>query len=177
VATNKFSPIEHLIIHDGMDWNKIHAFLSYIPQVRRLSLYTSTIDYDKQAQFQPIPLVHLTDVCLDLQFSTFDTFEYLVKNFFRQVQILDISSINDRTYFDVNRWQQLILSHTPHLKILNIHISYTLNYNENIINYQTQLNRFNSSFWLDRQWFFKHHVHKEGYEDCISFFSINPYRL
>jgi hypothetical protein len=38
ISTNTSSPIEHLIINNHYDINAVDALLSYVPQLRRLSI-------------------------------------------------------------------------------------------------------------------------------------------
>ena len=37
-ATNKYSPIEHLVINGNVHFNLLRRILSYVPQLRRLSI-------------------------------------------------------------------------------------------------------------------------------------------
>ncbi|CAF4970092.1 unnamed protein product [Rotaria sp. Silwood1] len=92
------------------------------------------------------------------------------------IQVLHISNYSSAAYLNANRWQRLILSHIPHLRIFNILISYTLNWAENIVDFITMINKFNSLFWFKRQWFFEYYVDKKRDQNFLSFYSTNPYR-
>ncbi|CAF3887774.1 unnamed protein product [Rotaria sordida] len=88
-------------------------------------------------------------------------------------EILRISTSFDRSYFDANRWERLISSYMPYLRIFDIQ------HNDNSYDQMTcnNLNNlFISSFWLKHQWFFTHQCYSRGYGKQINFYSTNPYR-
>jgi len=161
VETNEFSPITHLVIEDIISVNELYALLSYVPQIHRLSINQLTTSKYVQEDVSPIVSKQLTRVSLDLGNVTFDNFVPLIKNLFHEVQVLHISTPADRTYIIADRWEFLILSYMPYLRVFDIlHHVYT-NSIENEI-YANLFDQFASSFWLERQWFFAYHVQKTG---------------
>ncbi|CAF1062997.1 unnamed protein product [Rotaria sordida] len=89
----------------------------------------------------------------------------------------EIYITNDVTYADNKRWERLILSHMPNLRVFDIrHEDWPKHANNNQLVLDTQINPFTSSFWIERQWFFEHQCYHLRYTDCTIFYSINPYR-
>jgi hypothetical protein len=66
---------------------------------------------------------------------------------------------NDSTYLDGNRWMQLILYHTRHLKIIDTMISFAADFNQDIYEYTYLIHRFQPPFWHKRGWFFEYQVY------------------
>jgi hypothetical protein len=64
----------------------------------------------------------------------------------------------------------------PHLRIFDIYFNYVLNWADNITDFITRINKFNSRFWFERQWFFEYHVDGKHEQNSINFYSTNPYR-
>ncbi|CAF1180506.1 unnamed protein product [Adineta steineri] len=81
-------------------------------------------------------------------------------------------------YVNANRWEQLILSHMRNLCIFDIrHETWSRNITTNnqvILN--TPTDKFTSSFWSERQWFFTQQFIQERDRNCTIFCSIDPYR-
>ncbi|CAF1049228.1 unnamed protein product [Adineta steineri] len=79
-------------------------------------------------------------------------------------------------------WEQLILSHMPKLRIFDIRhedlpIDITIdNHNGNQVVLNNSIDKFTSSFWSERQWFFTQQFVHEAYGNCTTFYSTNPYR-
>jgi hypothetical protein len=158
----------------------MNALLSYVPQLRRLLISCESSSSDTQTVSSSIVLNHLTHVSLNIDDFLFDQVESIMKNLFHRVQVLHISIIatNDATYYDANRWKQLILSFLPYLRIFNIDISISddRRSHNNIKQYISRIDEFNSSFWIERQWFFQHGVYYGTDDTDYSLYSINPYR-
>ncbi|CAF2153987.1 unnamed protein product [Rotaria magnacalcarata] len=122
ISIDEYSPIEHLIINNEFDIDKLAVLLSYIPQLRRLSFAT-----------------------------------------------------NDKTYLDPNRWEKLILSYMPYLRIFDIQWEYFPQKNVNTTDI-FMIESFRTQFWLERQWFFIFTLESAN-DDCYRvLFSTNPYR-
>ncbi|CAF3643583.1 unnamed protein product [Rotaria sordida] len=47
VATNEYSPVEHLIINNTVRCEQLNSLISYVPQLRRLSFYSLHKSYRK----------------------------------------------------------------------------------------------------------------------------------
>lgn len=73
------------------------------------------------------------------------------------MQVLRINTNAIRVYLDGNQWECLISSSMPQLRIFDFQHRHRLGYHVNdtiIANYQTLIDKFNSSFWINRQWLF-----------------------
>ncbi|CAF0910230.1 unnamed protein product [Rotaria sordida] len=104
VATNEYSPIECLVIKHRLQLHEVNALLSYVPQLRRLSLHCEPRSSDTRIVSPSIYLNHLTHISLNIQYCPFNQLESIMESLFHQVQILYISvwSDDDGTYFDAN---------------------------------------------------------------------------
>ena len=174
-GTSAFSPITHLIIEDTIVLDEFSALLSYVPQLRHLSIKRLCTSGNSQPNIAPIVSQQLTHVSLDLGNVYFDVFELLMKNILHKVHVLHASTPADQTYLSASRWESLIPLHMPYLRIFNIkqrvHTSRT-----DGETYMSLIDQFRSSFWTERQWFFGVHAKFMG-ESCeIYFYSTDPYR-
>jgi hypothetical protein len=176
-ATHEYSPIEQLVIKHAISINTLHRLLSYIPQLRRLSLDCINEDYHNSRIDQPMTFNNLSHLFLDLTHFSFDEFELLIKNSFPSIQVLHLL-VDDRVeYINANRWEQLISSYMPYLRIFDMQCSYRYVRNSTIQRvHEFQLNQFTTSFWYQRKWFFTYQDYfRYGYHYII-FYSTNPYR-
>ncbi|CAF3964394.1 unnamed protein product [Rotaria sordida] len=177
IATNVISSIEHLVITHRFYLTNFNALLSYIPKIRRLTFHYLDGSHNKQLELFSCYSKHLTYVSINMRDINFDKFELMIKNLFHQLQILHITTNYDRTYFDANRWEQIILSSMPDLRIFDFqYINFIENNNNNQLIYNSIVNQFCSSFWFQRKWFFGYQFYMEEYQKYVIFYSINPYR-
>ncbi|CAF3091408.1 unnamed protein product [Rotaria sp. Silwood2] len=176
VATTKHSSIEQLTIIGKVNVNEFITILSYIPQIRRLSvsnIYESSKYQTKK--FNPIVLNHLTHVYLNMKDVNFDNFESIIKNMSHQIQVLYISTKNDELFTTANHWQELIVSHLPNLRIFDIQHRYS-SHKMNHLTYNDFFKQQNFSFWFQRKWFFNYDIYNHEGENQIIIYSTNPYR-
>ncbi|CAF4770400.1 unnamed protein product, partial [Rotaria sp. Silwood2] len=87
---------------------------------------------------------------------------------------------------DNRKWEELISSYIPNLSIFDIrcedylnHIHSSTNnflFNQSVPNFQ--INKFTSSFWIERRWFFaqQQQHYQSKYTDRTIFYSTDPYR-
>ncbi|CAF4046103.1 unnamed protein product [Rotaria sp. Silwood2] len=167
VATNEFSTIEHLIINHEISIDQLPILLSYVPQLRRLSIGNLKKPKINRTERDSISLNYLTYISLKLHNVNFDDFEILVTNYFRQIQVLTIAIQyigfydNSTQYLNADRWEQLISIHMLNLRVFDFQLSYRgLDSNDERQAFETLINKFNSTFWIEHQWFFDHHYHQ-----------------
>jgi hypothetical protein len=174
IATTEFSSIEYFIIIGNLYMDELNTFLSYIPKIRRLSIRNLCESSKKHIEFHPVLLNQLTHVSLTITQLNFDEFESIMKILFHQIQVLYISKKNNLVYIDANRWEKLIVSHLPNLRLFNFQYKHYFN-KINHLFHDDLFNKFNSSFWFQRKWFFEHHIYYDRDKDYVIFYSINPY--
>jgi hypothetical protein len=178
IAFENFSSIEHLIINDAIDLDNFVPLLSYVPQLRHLSIKCLFWCYDRTPLEMPsLALNNLRHVSIKLKRITFAQFEPYIRNLFHYLQILRISTSDDNEYLNAKRWERVILSHMTYLRIFDIQYKKCSIRNEtNIVRCQALMNSFATSFWTERKWFFTHqHTHLRRLNREI-FYSIQPYR-
>ncbi|CAF1296200.1 unnamed protein product [Adineta ricciae] len=176
VSSNEQSPIEYLVINETISFDLLIFLLSHLPQLRRLSAHIRVLYtlLPNQIKAPSLKSNYLTHVSLGLKSITFDQFEQLMINVFPLVEILYISipPNTDSVFTDATRWQQLISSHLPQLRIFDfLHDNWPNNGASNSNSHQ-----FSSLFWSKRQWFFVEQHYKEKYLFRTIFYSTNPYR-
>ncbi|CAF1064892.1 unnamed protein product [Rotaria sordida] len=115
LVTNDHSSIEHLIINNCIYLDELNSLVSYVPQLRQKYCM-------QQAKIHPPGSSYLTYVSLELDDINFDQFEHLVIDLFATIQVLRIliKYNTDIAYVNNNRWEKLILSHMPNLRIFDI---------------------------------------------------------
>jgi hypothetical protein len=183
VATNEFSSIENLVIDNEVSIDQLHSLLSYVPQLRRLSISNLRESKLNRIDKSSISLNDLTNVSLKLHDVNFNDFEILVTNCFRQVQVLTISiqyigfNGDGTQYLNADRWERLISTYMLNLRIFDFQHSYRrLNSNDERQTFEILINKFNSTFWIEHQWFFDRHYHQITWSNAAVFYSRNPYR-
>ncbi len=172
VINEKFSSIKYLIIDYSCTVDQITTLLCHTPQLCYLNC-ERLIESDEHIKKElPITLSHLRYISIDECYTDFNEFEMFIKTISSQLQILHISVPWNATYLNANRWEQLIKNHMPHLH--KFYFKSEQYYTDNAFNIEpgyTVLDKFTSSFWIQRKWFSELKInHTEV------FFSIYPYR-
>ncbi|CAF0897214.1 unnamed protein product [Adineta steineri] len=174
---NKYSSIEHLVIKNGIQLDTLYVILSYVPQIRRLSISRLLEPEKRQNITFSITLNHLTYISLKLAPFDFHDFELLAKDLFHNLQVLHLYASHEITYLDANRWQNLILSHIPNLIIFDFQYFYFTAFEKDMMsNYENLIKKFTSSFWIERQWFFSTQYSFGHDAKDFLFFSVKPYK-
>jgi hypothetical protein len=183
IAKNEFSPIEHLVINNRVSLGQLNNLFSYVPKLRRLSLgyldgYRASRTYTSS-----IALHYLSRVSLTLSSVNFDEFEQLIKDFFSQIEVLRIGNntnhswFSDSEYLNADRWKQLISTHLTNLSTFDFHYQRCRwDYLFATTTPENQISKFNSLFWMERQWYFEHQFYQKLPSNILTFYSINPYR-
>jgi hypothetical protein len=175
---NVNSSIEYLSINRHCSLNQFLTLLSYTPKLRRLSNLSLSETTSINTNYFSFNSLKLSHISLKLWRMSFESFKYLSSKLFFHLEVLNICTRADDYYLIAERWEQLILNHMPNLRIFDFQ-----HYWEPLDNsyteqrtYHTLIERFTSSFWIDRQWFFAHqHFSRRGVRDAV-FYSTDPYR-
>jgi len=169
------SPIEYLVINTHFPIDSLNNLLHCLPKLRHLSINSLVnshfIDDDGY------PIVSLTDlkyVSLKIVSINFNAFEIVIKNFFHHVEVLRISTKYSQAYLDAQRWERVILSYMPNLRIFDIDHEGIVR--DNQLTFHDFVKQFNSSFWMERQWFFTHQHNWQKNLNSGLFYSTDPYR-
>ncbi|CAF4295494.1 unnamed protein product [Rotaria sp. Silwood2] len=175
IAINKYSSIEHLVINNGCYLHELISLLSYVPQLRRISLYDLYGTFIEQTESHSIVFNYLTHISINKTNITFDELELLIRNHFPQIQSLYFSKNFDDEFLNANRWERVISSYMSQLRIFDFYCTISSFNQQNL----QHLNHFNSPFWIERQWFFAHHIYLTSINSCnsMTIYSINPYRF
>jgi len=118
----------------------------------------------------------LPRISLSLNNINFNRCEPLIRKLFHQLQVLRISTSDDNSYLDAKRWQGLILTSMPYLRIFDFQYNdFVKNTSNDKAQYYDRVDQFNSPFWSERRWFFAHQSY-EGEYVRVFFYSTQPYR-
>ncbi|CAF1161919.1 unnamed protein product [Rotaria sordida] len=176
IATSEFSPIEYFIISNKLYIDELNAILTYIPQIRRLSIRNlHQFSKNETIKLYPVVLNYLIHVSMTMTKVTFDEFESIIKTLFHQIQVLFIATKDDQAYLDACRWEELIVAHLPNLQIFDIQYEHCFHKDHHLLD-DVVLNKFNSLFWFERKWFFEYYIYYTRNNNHVIFYSINPYR-
>ncbi|CAF4552830.1 unnamed protein product, partial [Rotaria sp. Silwood2] len=169
------SSIQYLIINGRFSCKSLNNLLCSLPKLHHLSIKSlvHSRGYLAIEDLSPIQLKYLKYVSLKFDCIYFDNIEKILKGFFHYVQILRLTIKYDEAYLDAQRWEKLIISYLPYLRIFDInHQNSMINNN---LTYHDTINQFNLSFWTKKKWFFTHQHNWTKRLNTGVFYSTNPY--
>ncbi|CAF3635086.1 unnamed protein product [Rotaria sp. Silwood1] len=174
LADLKHSSIEYLVINSRFPFDSLSDFFFCLSNLRYLSINCLVGSRHSDIHNYPIVLKHLKHVSMKLDYIHFNLLKKLIKHFFRHVEVLRLTTQFYHAYLNAKRWQELIQTHMPNLRIFDIHHEDSIE--DNHILYHNLMEEFNSLFWIERQWFFAHQHDWQQTLDSGIFYSTNPYR-
>lgn len=173
ITSNTSSSIEHLVINDSLHINTFMALLPYIPHLRHLTVHDLCRPSNEQLKSCLITFNQLTYIDFYVDGIVFNDFILLIRKFSPRLDTLRLSTANGKTYLDGKKWQELILSDMPCLRIFDLSITADVRI---ISEWQSLYPSFKSSFYFDQQWFFAYQSHGIFGEQRIFFYSTDPYK-
>ncbi|CAF1167124.1 unnamed protein product [Rotaria magnacalcarata] len=116
------SLIECLIINGRFPFNQFQNLLWRLPKLQYLSINCLVESYDnmEQEKLTHTELKYLKYVSLKFDFINFHKFEEVMKKCFYHVQMLRLTTDYNEKCLSAKRWQQLIMSYMPYLRIFDI---------------------------------------------------------
>ncbi|CAF1416690.1 unnamed protein product [Adineta ricciae] len=167
------SPIEHLVIDSCIYLQELARLLSHVPHLRRLSIKCVISTFSFYRETLRLTLHDLTHVSLKLKYINFDEFEPFFKLFFTNLRVLHLSTHMDRQFANAQRWEHLIITHMPNLRIFDLQHTILLS---GPVQCRQLMEPFTGLFWIERKWFFTHTHYCSEYPNEALFYSIQPYR-
>jgi hypothetical protein len=169
---NHLSSIEYLVIDHSFKISELFYILSFTPKLLRLiikkSLSTFFLPHDRDSL---LTLPNLTHLHIDQCAMNFNVFGIFITEISSQLQVLKISTFDDSSYLDADRWERLISQKMPQLRKFYFQYHELFNHNYHLSAYHQSLNRFTCPFWIDRQWVFDVIIDLRQIT-----YSIQPYR-
>ena len=176
VDNNHFSTIKHLNLDFGCTARVLTCILSYTPQVRQLICKNLSGNIKDMTNVIPTQLSYLTYFFIYVCSLSFTNLEKLIQHIACPLEIFKIGACYDETYYDADRWEQLIIKHLPQLRDLEFHYKTTLTYGTVILPDTSRFDRFHSLFWIQREWISEQYIDTNHYLRLYPTYSISPYR-
>ncbi|CAF1521905.1 unnamed protein product, partial [Rotaria magnacalcarata] len=155
IANNEqMSSIEHLITSHPCAFDELFAIISYTPNLHRLKfLYLSNRNVSI-GSIKSMVFPNLTNLSISIYTEiSFDELKIFIEKLNSKLKIFSLTIIvEDVTYLDANRWEELIRTKLP--KLEEFYFRYSAYFSENYDTplYFGQCNQFISPFWLQRRW-------------------------
>ncbi|CAF2103335.1 unnamed protein product [Rotaria magnacalcarata] len=165
IATNEqMGSIEYLIMSHPCAFDELFAIISYTPNLRRLKfLYLSNRNVSI-GSIKSMVLPNLTNLSISIYKEiSFDELKIFIEKLNSKLKIFSLTTIvEDVTYLDANRWEELIRTKLPQLE--EFYFRYSAYFSENYDTplYFGQCNQFISPFWLQRRWILEIEVEFEN---------------
>ncbi|CAM4962822.1 unnamed protein product [Rotaria socialis] len=169
--------LEHLVIDGDFCFNQLTPILTYTPRLTHLSCRVEwSFDFKTN---EPLPMPsYLTDINLNCRNISFDEIEIFLSKTSHHLQRLRLTIHGNNTFLCADRWEQLIMNHMPHLYMFDFMcLIGTYDRPYDCILSDQLLDSFKSSFWTNRQWFFRYQYRPSNggtFEEI--FYSTHPYR-
>jgi hypothetical protein len=130
------------------------------------------LGFNYQTNEELLMPLYLTDITLKFHDVSFDEIEKFLSRISHQLQRLRLTIHMKNAFLCADRWERLILNHIPNL--YQFDLTYFIFGDEPS---NELFDRFKSSFWKNRNWFFKHQHWSCKNDDFLGlFYSTHPYR-
>ena len=173
---DEFSPIENLIITTSISIYELNTLLSYVPQLRRLSIYLErTWSFPQQKRLSMCN--QLNHVNLRVDNIRFQTLEQMFMEILPSSEVvhltLTVHDASDDAYLNASQWEQLITIYIPNLQIFDLQCDVSMHDENSRLDIDKQ---FSSSFWIKRQWSFAHHFYYKRFSQHTLLRSTNVFK-
>jgi hypothetical protein len=177
IANNEqWTRIEYLYIHHCCALDELIIILTYTPQLCRLNC-RQVNDSNGVIRKQSLNIrSNLTHIFIDRCSAEFDEMEIFMTKIVPHLQVLDITCSRDAAYLDADRWERIISQHLLHLRIFKFKYEEAIDEDLEATLHHEQINRFNSKFWMKRNWFFHLYIDLDAWMDNLIVYSILPSR-
>ncbi|CAF4266790.1 unnamed protein product, partial [Rotaria magnacalcarata] len=155
-AQNQFSSIEYLFIYHRCTFNQLTIILLHTPRLSHLHCFNIIESKDHSKSESMIKLHSLTHFTMTLYNLEFNDFEEFLLKLCSPLQLFDAKiESRDRRYLNADRWERFISQNMTSLIRFIFRYSDIIDDEFELTFYHSLINRFTSSFSIDRKWFFK----------------------
>ncbi|CAF1491711.1 unnamed protein product [Rotaria sordida] len=176
-ATNdQFSSIKYLVIDHCCTLDELINIISYTPQLCRLTCEEVNESTKNIVKDTLNTIFSLTHIFIAKCYAQFDELETFLTNVSPQLEVLCINTFKDVNYLDANRWEQIISQYLLYLNTFEFQYEEFIDEDFKASVYHELINHFNSSFWIERKWFFTISIKTDSWDDNIIAYSIVSYR-
>ncbi len=176
IPTEQFSSIEQLIINHPCTLHGLYDILSYTPKLRRLTCANLFQLNENLHRKIPLRIFNLTYCSIQICYLNFNEFEIFIKKISSQLRILHFSPASDIVYLDADRWERLISQHMPYLHTFHFEYSDIVFGRFEFQSYHSFINRFTSSFWIEKGWIFDIQTDLNHWPPIEIIYSIKPHK-
>ncbi|CAF5066253.1 unnamed protein product, partial [Rotaria magnacalcarata] len=136
--------------------NQLTIILLHTPRLSHLHCVNIIESKDHSKSELMIKLHSLTHLTMTLYNLEFDDFEEFLLKLCSPLQLFDAKiKSRDRSYLNADRWERFISQHMTSLIRFTFRYSDIIDDEFELTFYHSLINRFTSSFSIDRKWFFK----------------------
>jgi hypothetical protein len=177
IASNEqWTRIKYLYIRHCCALDELIVILTYTPQLCRLNC-RQVNDSNGVIRKQSLNIrSNLTHIFIDRCSAEFDEMEIFMTKISSHLQVLDITCSRDTAYLDADRWKRIISQYLLHLRIFKFKYEETIDEDLEATLHHEQINRFNSTFWMKRNWFFHLYIDSDAWTENLIVYSILPSR-
>jgi hypothetical protein len=171
------SPLQYLIFEHSCTLSKLVAMLSSASQLRHL--YCQFLNRSNQfiGNNIEITLPNLTHLSFCKCQLRFDELEILIKNIGSQLQVVRLTTVEDKAYFNGDRWRQLLSHYTPHLRLFELEHQQAVSFDFELVPDYGRIHHFTSTFWKKPHWIIKFKFSIDIWWDFLYIiFSSTPYK-
>jgi hypothetical protein len=156
--------------------SKLVAMLSSTSQLRHL--YCQSLNRSNQSIENNIEIIlpNLTHLSFCKCKIRFDELEILIKKIGSQLQVVRLTTVKDRAYFNCDRWRQLLAYYTPHLRLFEFEHQETVNHAFESTTDHALIHKFTSTFWRKPYWIIKFNFFLHIWKNLCIILSMNPYK-
>lgn len=178
MATNEqISNIKYLVIDHTCTLDELITIISYTPQLQRLTCENVDESNETIQKDKIITIPTLLKISIKRCRVVFDDLETFLTKASPQLQYLRITTSNDASYLDANRWQRIISQNLRDLSVFEFVFQETMNEDFESTIYHEKINDFYSSFWFNKKWIFRVNLDTFFWNDHFIAYTIFTYKF
>lgn len=120
VIEQKPSSVEYLVMDNTTSPRTIVSLLKYLPNIRHFKCRLFERSGESNGELATINLPHLKRLSIVNEFIDLNHIEALMKSIGHHVEVFKVSGNFGGLFSDTGRWEQMIKTYLPHLKVFDM---------------------------------------------------------